>query len=311
MKILLIRNDNIGDLICTTPAIEALRKKYPKAQIDIVVNSYNFLAIRNNPFIDKIYVYTKTKHIKGINNKIKVLFEKTHILWQIKKEKYDIAVVFRSGYSKSAEIFSNVSNAFMRIGVKDKNNKDNFTHHIVPNPKEHEVEFCYSCLESLGVDYNDEKLFFYVEDLMIEKFKNYDIDLLFHISARLEKNQMSFEKLKHIFLKLDKEIYITADPKDWNTAKRLEQYTKAKFIKTDSFLEWAGVIKNSKFMITLEGGAMHIAPALGIKTMALFGGSNINKWFPWGYKNLVIQDESKRAENIDSKLIVQKIKENL
>jgi heptosyltransferase-3 len=53
MKILLVRNDNIGDLICTTPAIEALRKKYPKAQIDIVVNSYNFVAINNNPFSKK------------------------------------------------------------------------------------------------------------------------------------------------------------------------------------------------------------------------------------------------------------------
>ncbi|HDX6325756.1 TPA: lipopolysaccharide heptosyltransferase family protein, partial [Campylobacter fetus subsp. venerealis] len=39
MKILLIRNDNIGDLICTTPAIEALRKHFRNDQIDIVVNS--------------------------------------------------------------------------------------------------------------------------------------------------------------------------------------------------------------------------------------------------------------------------------
>ena len=37
-KIHLVRNDNIGDLICTTPAIEALRKKYPNNQIDIVIN---------------------------------------------------------------------------------------------------------------------------------------------------------------------------------------------------------------------------------------------------------------------------------
>jgi len=43
-KILLVRNDNVGDLICTTPAIEALRKKYPDAQIDIVVNSYNYYS---------------------------------------------------------------------------------------------------------------------------------------------------------------------------------------------------------------------------------------------------------------------------
>jgi len=64
MKVLLVRNDNLGDLICTTPAIEALRKKYSKAKIDIVVNSYNYLGIRNNPFVDKIYIYTKPEHKK-------------------------------------------------------------------------------------------------------------------------------------------------------------------------------------------------------------------------------------------------------
>ncbi|MRJ06235.1 MAG: heptosyltransferase, partial [Epsilonproteobacteria bacterium] len=38
MKILLVRNDRLGNLICTTPVIEALRRHYPTAQIDIVVN---------------------------------------------------------------------------------------------------------------------------------------------------------------------------------------------------------------------------------------------------------------------------------
>ena len=57
MKILLIRNDNIGDLICTTPAIEALRKHFRNDQIDIVVNSYNECVIKNNQFINKISIY--------------------------------------------------------------------------------------------------------------------------------------------------------------------------------------------------------------------------------------------------------------
>ena len=56
MKILLVRNDNIGDLINTTPAITALRKYYPSAQIDILVNTENQSAIFNNPAINQIYI---------------------------------------------------------------------------------------------------------------------------------------------------------------------------------------------------------------------------------------------------------------
>ncbi len=43
---------------------------------------------------------------------------------------------------------------------------------------------------------------------------------------------------------------------------------------------------------------MHLGPAVGIKTIALFGQSKINRWYPWGYKDLSLQDKSKQAENI-------------
>ncbi len=310
-KILLVRNDNLGDLICTTPSIEALRKKYPESQIDIVVNSYNYIAIKNNPFIDNIYSYTKPKHKKVINDKIKAGLGKLKMLWDIKREDYDIAVVFRGGYSKSAELFSNISGAKNRIGVKNTKNRDNFNIHIPVIADKHEVEFCFDCLKPLDVEYNGEKTYFYISDEYIKKFQIYNGSTIFHISARMKPNQMSYEKLKQILLKLNKPILLTADPKDWNMAKELEKSTKATFIKTKSFLDWAGVIKNSKLFITLEGGAMHIAPALGIKTIALFGCSNINKWYPWGFKHLTVQDESKMAKNIKNSLIIEKIKENM
>jgi hypothetical protein len=37
----------------------------------------------------------------------------------------------------------------------------------------------------------------------------------------------------------------------------------------------------------------------------------MDKWYPWGYKDLVIQDESKTARNIQPEIIVKKIEENL
>lgn len=311
MKILLVRNDNLGDLICTTPAIEALRKKYPDAQIDIVVNSYNFLGIRNNPFVDNIYVYTKPKHVNGIINKLKALFGKIKVFNDIRKEKYDVSVVFRSGYSSSAEQFSNISDAKMRIGMKDKKNRDKFTHHIELNPDHHEVEFCFDCLEPLDVKYNNEKTFFYLENEYIEKYKELGEYVLFHISSRIKENKISKEKFKQIFDKLNKKIIITAEPNDFEIAQWLEANSKVTFIKTSSLLDLGGVIVNSKLFVTLDGGAMHMAPALGVKTIALSGKTNMNKWYPWGYKHLVLQDKSKIAENINNDLIIKKIKGSL
>ena len=55
MKILLIQNGSIVQAISNTPAIEALRKAYPRDKIDILVNDGNYCVIKNNPFINTIY----------------------------------------------------------------------------------------------------------------------------------------------------------------------------------------------------------------------------------------------------------------
>jgi heptosyltransferase-3 len=311
VKILLVRNDNIGDLVCTTPAIEALRKKYPEAQIDIVVNSYNYMAIDKNPFVNNIYSYTKPKHKKSFSDKISALFGKIKIMSKIFFTKYDAAVVFRSGYSPSAEQFSNLSRAKIRISVKDRKNRDNFTHYIEIDQDEHEVEMCYRFLTPLEVKKDNEKLYFYVPEELKEKYKKYEDNILFHISARTKENKYSKEKFKQIIDKIEENIIITAEPNDFENAKWLENNTKAKWIKTENIVDLAGLIANVKLLVSVEGGSMHIAPALGTKTIVISGKTNMNKWCPWGYRDFVIQDKSKVAENIEPELVVNKIKENL
>jgi heptosyltransferase III len=61
-KILVIRRDNIGDLVCTTPLIAALRQRFPQGWIGALVNSYNAPVLDGNPDLDEIFVYTKAKH---------------------------------------------------------------------------------------------------------------------------------------------------------------------------------------------------------------------------------------------------------
>jgi len=311
MKILLVRNDNLGDLICTTPAIEALRKKYPEAQIDIVVNSYNYLAIRKNPFVNRIYLYTKPEHKTKFLDKVKALCGKLQIMGKIFREKYDVCIVFRGTYSPYAEQFSLVSRAKVRIGVKNPSGKDYFTHHVNSSESMHEVEFCFECVRPLGVKYQGERPFFFVEEELVERFKHLGIEVLFHISARKPKNRLSFKKLKRIFKKFQKEdikIFFTAAPEDFSLARALSGETKGIFVKTKNFLELAGVIKNTKVFVSLDGGAVHLGPALGVKTVALFGSTSLERWHPWGYKELTLKSPTGRAEDIPDEAILEKVK---
>jgi ADP-heptose:LPS heptosyltransferase len=311
-KILLVRNDNVGDLICTTPAIEALRKTYPNNQIDIVVNSYNFSAIDHNPFVNKIYCYTKPKHKKRFLDKIKAGLGKLKILLEIRKEKYDVVIVFRSDYSKSAELFSRITKASYKIGVKNLKGKDDFNIYAAVDNSKHEVEFCFDCLKELGITYQNENMFFYVPSPIIEKYKKFQDYILFHISSRKEENKYDIQSFEQIIQNLKSEkIIISAEPDDFEKAKQLAKNTATTFVQTSSLLDLAGVIKNVKLFVTLDGGAMHVAPALGIKTIAISGQTNMDKWYPWGYKNLVLQTSSHCAKDINPSQIISIIKNTL
>ena len=61
-RILIVRRDNIGDLVLTTPLIAALRAKKPDAWIGFLANSYNAPVLSGNPHLDAVFAYDKAKH---------------------------------------------------------------------------------------------------------------------------------------------------------------------------------------------------------------------------------------------------------
>lgn len=307
MKILLIRNDNIGDLICTTPAIEALRKEYTSAQIDIVVNSLNACVVKNNPFLNKIYTYTKPKHVKSVTAKIKAFFGKCKILFQIWRENYDVVIIFRSSYSPSAAIFARVAHAKKVIGaVKQNEDRGLITDRLNFDETPHEVILCLQCLTPLGVNFQNEKTL-YVPSEKNEKFKDF---VFFHISSRIEQNRLSEGKILEIleFLKQHfKKIAISAE--DASFGSNIASKADAVFTKTKSLDELASYIWAAKFVLTLDGGVAHLAPALGVKTIVFFGKTNISRWAPtYGSGEcIVLQSPNKIAEEIKNDEIYEKI----
>ncbi|MGD9595432.1 MAG: glycosyltransferase family 9 protein [Wolinella sp.] len=292
-KILLIRNDNIGDLICSTPAIEALKKRYPEAKIDILVNSYNLCAIQGNPFIHRIWSYTKTKHVKGIVAKVKAFFHKGWILYRLKKERYDCSVILRIAHSKHAELFSKAAGASMRIGVSHPQRKDSLTHPLSIQESLHEVMVCFECLRPLGVVYGDERTLWMVEEAQKRRFLEHQNKIILHISSRLEANRYPLESFRELIALLaPKECIITASLEDKAGALDLASAPNAEFLQTQSITELAALISVGSLFITLDGGALHMGPALGIPTLAIMGKTDPRRWAPWGEETWAITKNS-------------------
>jgi ADP-heptose:LPS heptosyltransferase len=74
MRIVIARTDAIGDTLLTAPLAEAIKFKYPQAEILFIVSSKGLPVVENNPFIDQIHLYdprTKWASFRALYDKLK------------------------------------------------------------------------------------------------------------------------------------------------------------------------------------------------------------------------------------------------
>lgn len=83
-KILVISTTGMGDALWATPGIRALKKSFPSAQIDLLVDARWYSLFHGNPYIHHIYKHSKT-WVRQIALKL-----------QISLAAYDYALVFHS-----------------------------------------------------------------------------------------------------------------------------------------------------------------------------------------------------------------------
>jgi len=105
MKILIIQQKMIGDVLTSSILFEALRHKYPKAQLHYLINEHTFPVVQNNPFIDRFIFFTPDME----QSKMKVF----HLAKAIRKQKFDIVI---DAYCKlSSNLFTALSGAGQKI----------------------------------------------------------------------------------------------------------------------------------------------------------------------------------------------------
>jgi len=303
MKILLIQNGSISEAVCSTPAIEALRKAYPKAQIDILVNDYNECVVRHNPFVNKVLIYHKAKKNDAMSE-ISAFSSRFQTKSKIWNHKYNTTVIFSNKFYKRDVGFAEVSGAKQIIGVDDYNRSQLITEKISYN-NNHEVQFCFDLLSPLGVKYNGEKTLFIPDEAPCD-YPNY---VFFHISARKLNDHLSSRKIEQIigFLKAKFKVVITSN--EIRLARLLSKQTGCPFLQTKTIMELASQLIYAKFLVAPYGGVAHLGPTLGVRTLGIFGSTNMNRFSPtYGKaKCIILNDRTGIAENVENRKIFETI----
>jgi len=97
VRILIARNDRLGDLVLSTPVISSIRASYKNAYIGVLVNKYAKDVIRYNNEIDTIIIDEdmESGKLRGFSNIVKV----------IKREHFDIALILHPTFTVCALAF--------------------------------------------------------------------------------------------------------------------------------------------------------------------------------------------------------------
>ena len=319
LAILVIRRDNIGDLVLTTPLFEAIRRRYPDAYIGVLVNSYNAPAIQGNPYVDEIFAYTKGKHAAH-GSLVRAYWERFKLIRQLRRRRFDFVILPNGGFAARALDFARLLAARHIVGfVSDKEARASIDLAI---PYEqgaalHETEDIFRLLRPLDISgpipsltvVPDQKTVASIAAGLPPGFSQSQGPVVaLHLSARKEKQRWPQERFAELARRLHQQhkarFLIFWSPGDENNplhpgddakaARVLELISDLPVaaVRTEELAELIAGLSLVDAVVLSDGGAMHLAAALGKPLVCFFGNSPARRWHPWGVPYELLQTPS-------------------
>jgi lipopolysaccharide heptosyltransferase II len=145
LKILLVRLREIGDVVFTTPAVRAIRRRFPEAHITYVVEPAASAIVEHNPNIDELIVAPRPGGVGRLRSELA-------LIRRLRAAAYDIAIDFHSG--PRASILTWLSGAPVRVGYTVVGRSWMYTR-AIGRPRElrprHSVENQWDLLTALDI----------------------------------------------------------------------------------------------------------------------------------------------------------------
>lgn len=330
-SILIIRRDNIGDLVLTTPMFAAIRQRYPDAYIAVLVNSYNAPAIAGNPFVDDIFSYTKGKHAGGISV-LAAHWQRLRLIWLLRRKRFDFVILPNGGFAARALSFAKLLKPRRIIGFVSGPTPAGLNLPITHAGGEHlhETEDICRLLAPLDVSGPIPGLTI-VPDRGLAAQIAAGFPLAFtrasgpvvalHLSARKEKQRWPVDRFAELAHQLHAahgvRFLVFWSPGDENNpfhpgddgkaARLLIEIADLPVapVRTEALAELIAGLSLADYAVLSDGGAMHLAAGLGKPLVCFFGNSPAARWHPWGVPYQLLQKPSEDVGDISVEETVQ------
>lgn len=309
---LVIRRDNIGDLVCTTPALNALRRHFPEARICALVNTYNSAVLERNPDVDAVYIYEKAKHRAHGTNRWRVYWNTFRLILRLRRERFDYALLAGSQFMPHALRLARQIRPRHIIGYTDAGAGGSRAIDIGvaenrTSPR-HEVENVFELLRPLGIDEQAPKRMQVYPDpnehrtalgaLREQPGWSDRILIGVQISAREADNQWPLDNFAGLmraqsassrvaFVLLwspgdaANPFYPGDDARAEALMRKLEDVPVTAY-RTPTVGSLIGALSVCDMVVCCDSGTLHLAAALGKPILGFYCQVMARRWSPWG-----------------------------
>jgi heptosyltransferase II len=307
-RILVIRYRFIGDTLMVTPFLRELKKAYPEALIDVLVGPYSGEVLTHCPEVNELIYYDTTRKHRYENQSGGEQKSFWSYVGQLRKNKYDVAYVLKRSFSSAALAF--FSGIPKRIGYATEARQFLLTQSISYDKQKSEADCFLDILRADGIPVSADWEKHYAhhhwwgpdqEDLATAMMEQYagETNVLVHFTSSNSAKEWPQEKalslVERLIDELDAIVHCVGASSDAQVYEQIRQRLPEPM--RDRLLNWCGhtdlvesmaLIAKMDVMVGVDSGTLHMAAAVGVPVVGLFGPMSPEKWRPLGEKTTVV-----------------------
>jgi lipopolysaccharide heptosyltransferase II len=304
-SVVLIRLDNLGDVLVTTPAIHAVRVSLPQAHLTLLASPVGAQVGRLNPDIDDVIVY-EAPWMDPWSTLPQLPEREQQMIALLKTRSFDGAIIFTSYHQSSlpAAYLCYLAGIPLRVAASiDGPGSLLTTRHKHPERMMHEVERGLDLVGALGITTDETDLVLsvplQVQDeislLLSQRAVNPEKPLVVihpgcSMPARTYPWELFAEVADRLIEQLDVAVVLTGADAERDLVEQIQTHMSQRAVSVAgdlSFAAFCGLIETADLTITNNTGPMHLAAALKTPVIALFALTNPpEQWGPWHVKHL-------------------------
>ncbi|MDQ3919224.1 MAG: glycosyltransferase family 9 protein, partial [Acidobacteriota bacterium] len=288
-RVLVVRLRSIGDTVLATPSLHALRRFLPDARIDVLLEDWVAPLLEGSAEVDRVVTVRR----KSKSSRLRVARA-------LRAENYDVVYNLHGG--STAALIVRATGARWRVGYGDYAYASLHNHTAPPSSalwgraQTHSAEQQLALLGWTGVPVTDRPatrlaVTREADARVARRLRDAKLDegvafTLVHPAAAFETKTWAAEKFARVVEHLAARglaSVAVAGPGESRVLEEVRAHTRAPLISFAdlSLPELTALAARASLFVGNDSGVAHIAAAVRVPQVVVFGSSNVAHWRPW------------------------------